>query len=387
MGASRSKSFTILSYMKTYRILSILFCLCVATLAQAQTYVVDCLVAPELKAVSASKSTDFDGTRTVLYLRNGATVQVVGRRVVGPDGLTASATRNAGDSVGVRQIKAVIAYQGRRYLAEARWLRYADQNPPSASDRFASDNFRPRPQLAKCLPLPRIDMHAAATRTLYGPLLPLMALLLMAVAVWLILRTRFVLLSALPFVASAAIVVYMAVMIDWDALWWCNPDYVGLPKAIGGALLVALFMVMTFFYMFCATLFGHHSLLVWPFVVGYLAQWPALLLSLQLTGSPWPALAVCYGIPILVNGLRARLYGVVMTAIGIVALHLFVITLAVVVQISLWILMALALASPVIGIAVSTLIGKMAREGQQKWVWRDGRAQYVHHARPTDRSV
>lgn len=373
--------------MKTYRILSLLFCLCVTTLAQAQTYVVDCLVAPELRAVAASKPTDFDGTRTVLYLRNGATVQVVGRRVVGPDGQSAAHTTSAGDTLDARQIKAVIAYKGKRYLAEARWLRYADQNPPSASDIFASDNFRPRPQLARWLTLPRIDMHTAATRTLYGPVLPLVALALMAIAVWMTLRTRFVLLSALPFVAAAAIVAYTAVMIDWDALWWCNPDYVGLPKAIGGALLVALFMVLAFCYMFCVTLFASHSLLVWPFVIGYLVQWPALLLSYQLTGSLWPALLACYGIPILINGLRARLYGVVMTATGIVALHVFVVMLAVVIQVSLWILMAVALASPVIGIALSTTVGKLAREGKQRWVWRDGRAQYVHHTHPTDRTV
>ena len=373
--------------MKTYKILSLLFCLCVATLAQAQTYVVDCLVAPELKAVADSKPTDYDGTRTVLYLRNGALVQVVGRKVTGPDGQSAAHTTSAGDTIDARLIKAVIVYKGKRYLAEARWLRYSDQNPSSASDIFASDNFRPRPQLSRWLQLPRIDMHAAGTRILYGPVLPLVALLLMAVAVWLVLRTRFILLSALPFIASATIVAYMAVMIDWDALWWCNPDYVGLSKAIGGALLVALFMVLTFCYMFCVTLFAHHSLLVWPFVVGYLVQWPALLLSYQLTGSLWPAFLVCYGIPILINALRTRLYGVVMTAIGIVALHVFVVMLAVVIQISLWILMAVALASPVIGIALSTLFGKYAREGKQRWVWRDGRAQYVHHTHPTDRTV
>lgn len=373
--------------MKTYKILSLLFCLCVATLAQAQNYVVDCLVAPEVKAVAASKPTDFDGTRTVLYLRNGALVQVVGRKVTGTDGQSASHTNNVDDTPDARQIKAVIVYKGKRYLAEARWLRYSDQNPASASDIFASDNFRPRPQLSKWVSLPRLDMHAASTRTLYGPVLPLVALLFMAVAVWMVLRTRFILLSALPFVVSAAIVVYMAVMIDWDALWWCNPDYVGVPKAIGGALLVALFMVLAFSYMFCVTLFAKHSLLVWPFVIGYLVQWPALLLSYQFTDSLWPAFLVCYGIPMLINGLRARLYGVVMTAIGIVSLHVFVVMLAVVVQISLWILMAVALSSPVVGFILSTFIGKYAREGKQRWVWRDGRAQYVYHTHPTDRSV
>lgn len=40
----------------------------------------------------------------------------------------------------------------------------------------------------------------------------------------------------------------MALMIDWDALWWCNPDYVGLPKAIGGIIPVALFVALAFCY-------------------------------------------------------------------------------------------------------------------------------------------
>ena len=373
--------------MRTIKYLFLLLCVCIPILTTAQDYEVDCLVSPEVKAVSAEKSTDFDGTRMVLYFRNGSHVKVVGREVVGTDGSVASHLGSAGDSVDVRQIKAVIEYKGKHYLAEARWLKFSDSNPSSASDIFASDNFRPRPQLEVWPDMPRLDMHSDATRTLYGPVLPILALALMLVAVWLVLRTRFVLLSVLPFVASAAIMIYMAVMLDWDALWWCNPDYVGLGKAILGILPVALFMVLTFCYFFCVTAFAKGSFVVWPIIVGYLAQWPMMMLSSVLIGSVWPAFVVCYGIPMLINGLRSRLYGVIMTAVGIVALYTFVVSLAVTIQISLWILMALAISSPIVWLLVFKVFGKYVQAGKQKWVWRDGRAQYVYHSHPTDRSV
>jgi len=373
--------------MRTIKYLFLLLCVCIPILTTAQDYEVDCLVSPEVKAVSAEKSTDFDGTRTVLYFRNGSHVKVVGREVIGTDGSVASHLGSAGDSVDVRQIKAVIEYNGKHYLAEARWLKFSDSNPSSALDIFASDNFRPRPQLEVWPDMPRLDMHSDAARTLYGPVLPIMALVLMLVAVWLVLRTRFVLLSVLPFVASTAIMIYMAVMLDWDALWWCNPDYVGLGKAILGILPVALFMVLTFCYFFCVTAFAKGSFVVWPIIVGYLAQWPMMMLSSVLIGSVWPAFVVCYGVPMLINGLRSRLYGVIMTIAGIIALYTFVVSLAVTIQISLWILMAMAIAFPVVSLIVFSLFGKYVKAGKQKWVWRDGRAQYVYHSHPTDRSV
>ena len=54
--------------MRFFRYLTLLFCLCAITLTQAQRYEVDCLVSSEIKAVATDKSTEFDGTRTVLYL-------------------------------------------------------------------------------------------------------------------------------------------------------------------------------------------------------------------------------------------------------------------------------------------------------------------------------
>lgn len=63
--------------MKIFRILSLLFFLCLAILAKAQKYEVDCLVGPELNAVAADKPTDFDGSRNVIYIRNGTIVNVV----------------------------------------------------------------------------------------------------------------------------------------------------------------------------------------------------------------------------------------------------------------------------------------------------------------------
>lgn len=350
----------------------------------AQDYEVDCLVASEVKAVPMDKPTDISIPQTVLYFRNGTHVNVVGRKVVG-SGNNASHLNGSGDSIDVRQIKAVIEYEGTNYLTEARWLRFSDKNPSSASDIFAADNFRPRPQLEQWLDLPRLDIHSDATRMLYGPVLPILALLLVLVAVLLVLRTRFILVSALPFVAAAAIMVYMAVMIDWDAFWWCNPDYVGLPKAICGILLVALFMALTFCYFFCVTTFAKGSFLVWPIVVGYLLQWPMMMLSSVLIGSVWPAIVVCYGVPMLINGMRSRLYGVVMTIVGFVALYTFVVSLAVTIQISMWILMALAISSPLVWLIASKVFGKYIKVGKQKWVWRDGRAQYVYHVHPTDR--
>lgn len=372
--------------MKYFRFLFLLLCICTAVVSTAQDYEVDCLVASEVKAVPMDKSTDYDGTRTVLYFRNGTHVNVVGRRVIG-SGNTASHLGGIGDSVDVRQIKAVVEYEGESYLIEARWLKFSDRNPSTASDIFASDNFRPRPQMGGWLDLPRLDIHSDAARTLYGPVLPILALVLMFVAVWLILRTRFILVSVLPFIGATAIMIYMAVMIDWDALWWCNPDYVGLPKAICGVLPVALFMALTFCYFFCVTAFAKGSFVVWPIIVGYLLQWPMMMLSSVLIGSVWPAFVVCYGIPMLINGLRSRLYGVIMTAVGIVALYTFVVSLAVTIQISLWILMALAISSPIVWLLVSKVFGKYVQAGKQKWVWRDGRAQYVYHSHPTDRSV
>lgn len=64
--------------------MTLLFCLCTITLTQAQRYEVDCLVSSEIKAVATDKPTEFDGTRTVLYLRNGTLVNVVGRKVPEP---------------------------------------------------------------------------------------------------------------------------------------------------------------------------------------------------------------------------------------------------------------------------------------------------------------
>lgn len=69
--------------MKIFRILSLLFFLCLAILAKAQKYEVDCLVGPELKAVAADKPTDFDGSRNVIYIRNGTIVNVVERLSTG----------------------------------------------------------------------------------------------------------------------------------------------------------------------------------------------------------------------------------------------------------------------------------------------------------------
>ena len=73
----------------------------------------DCLVSSEIKAVATDKPTEFDGTRTVLYLRNGTLVNVVGRKVAGTDGQEASHLKQAGDTLDVRQIKAVIEYDGK----------------------------------------------------------------------------------------------------------------------------------------------------------------------------------------------------------------------------------------------------------------------------------
>jgi len=92
--------------MGFFRYLILLFCLCTITLTQAQRYEVDCLVSSEIKAVATDKPTEFDGTRTVLYLRNGTLVNVVGRKVAGTDGQEASHLKQAGDTLDVRQIKA-----------------------------------------------------------------------------------------------------------------------------------------------------------------------------------------------------------------------------------------------------------------------------------------
>lgn len=199
-------------------------------------------------------------------------------------------------------------------------------------------------------------------------------------AVAMVLRTRFVLLSALPFLAAVAIVGYQAVMIDWDAFWWCNPDYVGMTQAVVGMLPVALFMALTFAYFFSVTMFVNHFL-SWPLVVGYLAQWPAMLVSFYLLGNVWVALVVCYGIPMLVNGLRARLHGVVMTFVGIVALHAFVVMLAVLLQISKWILLSSALAS----ILMSTCLPKYLSAWGKRRVLRNGMVEWVDNPRSGDR--
>ena len=110
--------------MGFFRYLTLLFCLCTITLTQAQRYEVDSLVSSEIKAVATDKPTEFDGTRTVLYLRNGTLVNVVGRKVAGTDGQEASHLKQAGDTLDVRQIKAVVEYDGKHYLAEARWLKF-----------------------------------------------------------------------------------------------------------------------------------------------------------------------------------------------------------------------------------------------------------------------
>ena len=99
--------------MGFFRYLILLFCLCTITLTQAQRYDVDCLVSSEIKAVATDKPTEFDGTRTVLYLRNGTLVNVVGRKVAGTDGQEASHLKQAGDTLDVRQIKAVVEYDGK----------------------------------------------------------------------------------------------------------------------------------------------------------------------------------------------------------------------------------------------------------------------------------
>lgn len=170
--------------MGFFRYLTLLFCLCTITLTQAQRYEVDCLVSSEIKAVATDKPTEFDGTRTVLYLRNGTLVNVVGRKVAGTDGQEASHLKQAGDTLDVRQIKAVIEYDGKHYLAEARWLKFSDQNPESATDIFAADNFRPRSRLTDWLNLSHIGLHSSAMRAVYSPILPIVALLLMVAAVW-----------------------------------------------------------------------------------------------------------------------------------------------------------------------------------------------------------
>lgn len=92
--------------MGFFRYLTLLLCLCTITLTQAQRYEMDCLVSSEIKAVATDKPTEFDGTRTVLYLRNGTLVNVVGRKVAGTDGQEASHLKQAGDTLDVRQIKA-----------------------------------------------------------------------------------------------------------------------------------------------------------------------------------------------------------------------------------------------------------------------------------------
>ena len=110
--------------MGFFRYLTLLFCLCTIMLTQAQRYEVDCLVSSEIKAVATDKPTEFDGTSIVLYLRNGTLVNVVGRKVAGTDGQEASHLKQAGDTLDVRQIKAVVEYDGKHYLAETRWLKF-----------------------------------------------------------------------------------------------------------------------------------------------------------------------------------------------------------------------------------------------------------------------
>ena len=99
--------------MGSFRYLTLLFCLCTITFTQAQRYEVDSLVSSEIKAVATDKPTEFDGTRTVLYLRNGTLVNEVGRKVAGTDGQEASHLKQAGDTLDVRQIKAVVEYDGK----------------------------------------------------------------------------------------------------------------------------------------------------------------------------------------------------------------------------------------------------------------------------------
>lgn len=111
--------------MGFFRYLTLLFCLCTITLTQAQRYEVDCLVSSEIKAVATDKPTEFDGTRNVLYLRNGTLVNVVGRKVAGTDGQEASHLKQAGDTLDVRQIKAVVEYDGK--LQNVSILHYGDR--------------------------------------------------------------------------------------------------------------------------------------------------------------------------------------------------------------------------------------------------------------------
>ena len=117
--------------MGFFRYLILLFCLCTITLTQAQRYEVDCLVSSEIKAVATDKPTEFDGTRTVLYLRNGTLVNVVGRKVAGTDGQEASHLKQAGDTLDVRQIKAVVEYDGK--LQNVSILRQGDRIVESAA--------------------------------------------------------------------------------------------------------------------------------------------------------------------------------------------------------------------------------------------------------------
>ena len=117
--------------MGFYRYLTLLSCLCTITLTQAQRYEVDCLVSSEIKAVATDKPTEFDGTRTVLYLRNGTLVNVVGRKVAGTDGQEASHLKQAGDTLDVRLIKAVVEYDGK--LQNVSILRQGDRIVESAA--------------------------------------------------------------------------------------------------------------------------------------------------------------------------------------------------------------------------------------------------------------
>lgn len=243
-----------------------------------------------------------DGQLMMRRIPNGTLIDVTGRTV-------------RGDSADCRSIMAEFRYDGKDFMTEARWLNFSEHNPEGTVDMFANDNFSRTPEFVSSrLAFTRVSPLSRQGRMLYSLGVPVLQIVLMLLACWLLLRKNRLWVSSLPFVAAVAVQSYASLCMGDDYLWYCLPEYQGIGGAIVGFIPLALFFFMECAYLVTVWVYSRPGVSIWPVVAGWFLLYPSIVIG-WLLGSVWVGAAIVVMFPLLVNGVRCGRLGVAETVL------------------------------------------------------------------------
>lgn len=324
--------------------------------ASAQEYEADFIIGRYIRAYK----TDADGQKWKVKIPNGTRIQV-NKRIV------------TGDSTDCRDILAQFEYNGETYTTEARWLQFSGNNPEGTPDLFSDDDFSPTERfISDNLPFTRLSPLSAKGRFLYGLTLPLLELLLMAAAVFLILRST-IKRSAIPFVIAVVLQVYQTLMLGNDALWWCLPEYQGLGGSFVGFIPLALYLALEFSYIILVWTFSSGNVRIWPVFLAAILQYFAASISYATIGNAWIGIIAIYAIPLLMNGAKGGSSGVKDTLLLIAGMAGFMVTLSAAFFASMMIVTEIVLVCPAAGIGLAFIFKRLQNRDYTARQLPDGR--------------